>query len=466
MMIALRLQLIVYLCALLILGISSFLYKAYDYQEFIYNQLNQVMEIQLNIDNLRSQLWLYQEYSDELSLKVLNNRQANLARQLQISVGWDEKQQRLLNNLNRLNTNTRVLVNTQLPTQTALNRSTKLNSIDAVKGNASFSGSDYIVLEEAQTASNNTSVNTKASLLEARYNMIIQEMTEDVFTLHHISIQRAKYIQRNLIYVTGICLFFMTLLITVFSYLTLRRFRDAIHSLVTGVKILAKGDLNSKIEVNNQDEFSCLAQDFNEMKASLKGMTIKKEELKREVEKQTLILTEQQIKLKFLAEHDELTGIFNRRALIKQVDTAIARAIRSNSQAALLFLDLNNFKTINDTLGHGIGDKVIMTIAKRLHNNLRNTDIVGRLGGDEFVVWLDVIAHRQDVINKINQLQALISEPITVEEHELIVGASFGVSLLPTDGNASGLLLRAADTAMYHAKVHSKTDYYFFEDLE
>jgi diguanylate cyclase (GGDEF)-like protein len=466
MMIALRLQLIVYLCALLILGISTFVYKAFDYQKFIYNQLNQVMEIQLNIDNLRSQLWLYQEYSDELSLKVLNNRQANLARQLQIPMGWDDKQQRLLNNLNRLNTNTRVLINTQLPTDTALNRSTKFSSNKAVRGNARFNEPEFIVLEDAQAASNNETLNTKASLLEARYNMITQEMSEDVFTLHHMSIQRAKYIQRNLIYVTGVCLLLMTLLVTVFSYLTLRRFRSAIHSLVTGVKVLAKGDLNSKIEVNNQDEFSCLAQDFNAMKASLKGMTIKKDELKREVEKQTQILTEQQIKLKFLAEHDELTGIFNRRALIKQIDIAIARAIRANSQAALLFLDLNNFKTINDTLGHGVGDRVIMAIAKRLHDNLRNTDIVGRLGGDEFVVWLDVIAHRQDVINKINQLQALISEPITVEEHELIVGASFGVSLLPTDGNASGLLLRAADTAMYHAKVNLKTDYYFFEDME
>jgi diguanylate cyclase (GGDEF)-like protein len=469
MMIALRLQLIVYLCALLILGISSFLYKAYDYQEFIYNQLNQVMEIQLNIDNLRSQLWLYQEYSDELSLKVLNNRQANLARQLQIPMGWDEKQQRFINNLNRLNTNTRVLINTQLPTGSALNRSTKLSSNKAVRGNTRFTESEYseyIAQEDAQAASNNKAFNTKASLLEARYNMITQEMSEDVFTLHHMSIQRAKYIQRNLIYVTGICLLLMTLLVTVFSYLTLKRFRTAIHSLVTGVKMLATGDLNSKIEVNNQDEFSCLAQDFNEMKASLKGMTIKKEELKREVEKQTKILTEQQIKLKFLAEHDELTGIFNRRALIKQIDVAIARAIRSNSQAALLFLDLNNFKAINDTLGHSVGDKVIMTVAKRLHDNLRNTDIVGRLGGDEFVVWLDVIAHRQDVINKINQLQALIGEPIMLDEHQLIIRASFGISLLPTDGNVSDLLLRAADTAMYHAKVHSKTGYYFFEDME
>jgi diguanylate cyclase (GGDEF)-like protein len=465
MMIALRLQLIVYLCALLILGIGTSLYKAYSYQEFVYNQLNQVMEIQLNIDNLRSQLWLYLEYSDELSLKVLNSRQASLARQLQIPMGWDEKQQRLLNNLNRLNTNTRVLINTQRPGETSLNRTTKLSSNKAVRGHTRFSEPEPIVLEDAQ-ASNNKTFNTKASLLEARYNMITQEMSEDVFSLHYMSIQRAKHIKRNLIYVTGVCLLLMTLLVTVFSYLTLRRFRTAIHSLVTGVKMLATGDLNSKIEVNNQDEFSCLAQDFNEMKASLKGMTIKKEELKREVAKQTKILTEQQIKLKFLAEHDELTGIFNRRALIKQIDVAIARAIRSNSQAALLFLDLNNFKAINDTLGHSVGDKVIMTVAKRLHDNLRNTDIVGRLGGDEFVVWLDVIAHRQDVINKINQLQALISEPIIVDEHELIIRASFGISLLPTDGNVSDLLLRAADTAMYHAKVHSKTGYYFFEDME
>ncbi|MBB1269034.1 diguanylate cyclase domain-containing protein [Shewanella sp. SR44-3] len=466
MMISLRLQLTVYLCALIIFGIGSSLYKAYSYQEFIYNQLDQVMRIQLNIDNLRSQLWIYQEYSDELSLKVLNSRQANLARELQAPMDWDSKQKRLLNNLNRLNTNTRALINTQLPV-TAATSTPPLLAASAVntpppmldKSAVAQSMSGGVTLKKEVLA-------TTASLLQARYNMIIQEMTEDVFTLHHMSIQRAKHIQRNLIYVTGVCLLLLTLLVTIFSYLTLGRFKSAIHSLVTGVKLLAKGDLNSKIEVNNQDEFSCLAQDFNDMKASLKGMTIKKEELKREVEKQTGILTEQKLKLKFLAEHDELTGIFNRRALIKQVDIAIARAIRSHSQAALLFIDLNDFKIINDTLGHAVGDKVIMTIAKRIHNSLRNTDIVGRLGGDEFVIWLDVITQRQDVVNKILQLKALISEPITVEEHQLTVGASFGVSLLPTDGNTSGLLLRAADTAMYHAKEHSKTGYHFFEDME
>jgi diguanylate cyclase (GGDEF)-like protein len=198
----------------------------------------------------------------------------------------------------------------------------------------------------------------------------------------------------------------------------------------------------------------------------LQGMTIKKEELIREVSNQTKILTEQQVKLKFLAEHDELTGIFNRRALLRQIDIAIARANRSQTHAALLFIDLNGFKSINDTLGHDIGDKVITVIANRLHDSLRNTDIVGRLGGDEFIVWLDIIEDKQFVIQKIEQLSALIMSPIDIGEHKLSVGASIGVSLLFTDGNTSELLIKTADVAMYHAKEHSDKSYYFFSDIE
>jgi diguanylate cyclase (GGDEF)-like protein len=473
MMISTRLKLTVYLCLWLMFGISVSLYKAYDYQEFIYTQLYQVMKIQLSVDNLRSQLWVYQEYTDDLSLNELNRRQAELARNLSTPMDWNIKQKRLLGNLNRLNTNTRAFINTQLPFSRQKD--------DAESNNIK----NMIVTNEAteNLASNNVDPTNSAGdskslphvnilyeptykLLQAKYSMIIQEMTEDVFSLHQMTIKRAKTIQFNLILVSGIILLLLSLLVTGFSHWTLKRFKGAIKSLTSGVKKLAKGDMHSKVVIKQRDEFTALAKEFNSMKECLQGMTIKKEELTREVGKQTKILTEQQVKLKFLAEHDELTGIFNRRALLKQIDIAIARANRSQTHAALLFIDLNGFKMINDTLGHDVGDQVITVIAKRLHDSLRNTDIVGRLGGDEFIVWLDVIEDKQFVIQKIKQLSALVMSPIDLAGHKLTVGASIGVSLLFTDGNTSELLIKTADVAMYQAKEHSETNYYFFSDIQ
>jgi diguanylate cyclase (GGDEF)-like protein len=470
MMISTRLKLTVYLCIWLMLGISVSLYKAYDYQQFIYTQLYQVMKIQLSVDNLRSQLWVYQEYTDDLSLNVLNRRQAELARNLSTPMDWNIKQKRLLDNLNRLNTNTRAFINTQLPFSPQQDDAAANNIMvkDESTVNQQSNNADLISSTgDSKSLPHGARLYEPTyKLLQAKYSTIIQEMTEDVFSLHQMTINRAKTIQFNLILVSGIILLLLSLLVTGFSHWTLKRFKDAIKSLTRGVKKLAEGDMHSKVVIKQRDEFTDLAKEFNSMKECLQGMTIKKEELIREVSKQTKILTEQQVKLKFLAEHDELTGIFNRRALLKQIDIAIARANRSQTHAALLFIDLNGFKRINDTLGHDIGDKVITVIANRLHDSLRSTDIVGRLGGDEFIVWLDIIEDKQFVIQKLEQLSALIMSPIDIGEHKLSVGASIGVSLLFTDGNTSELLIKTADVAMYQAKEQSDKSYYFFSDIQ
>jgi diguanylate cyclase (GGDEF)-like protein len=470
MMISTRLKLTVYLCIWLMLGICVSFYKAYDYQQFIYTQLYQVMKIQLSVDNLRSQLWVYQEYTDDLSLNELNRRQAELARNLSTPMDWNIKQKRLLDNLNRLNTNTRAFINTQLPFSPQQDDAAPNNIVlkDESTENQQSNNADLISSTRDSKSLPHEALLYEPTykLLQAKYSTIIQEMTEDVFSLHQMTIKRAKTIQFNLILVSGVILLLLALLVTGFSHWTLKRFKEAIKSLTGGVKKLAEGDMHSKIVIKQRDEFANLAKEFNSMKECLQGITIKKEELIREVSNQTKILTEQQVKLKFLAEHDELTGIFNRRALLRQIDIAIARANRSQTHAALLFIDLNGFKSINDTLGHDIGDKVITVIANRLHDSLRNTDIVGRLGGDEFIVWLDIIEDKQFVIQKIEQLSALIMSPIDIGEHKLSVGASIGVSLLFTDGNTSELLIKTADVAMYHAKEHSDKSYYFFSDIE
>ncbi|MGI2169691.1 diguanylate cyclase domain-containing protein [Shewanella sp. MF05960] len=432
MMLSKRLKWTAILCSILTLIVGLSLIQVHNYQQKIYRQLNYSMKLQLSIDSLRSQLWLYQEYSDKQGLIELNNRQAELAAELSQDIDWDVQQKIIIQNINRLNTNVRVLINTQ-----NTHHSKQLD--DAVNP-------------------------TAERLFKTKYSMIIEEMTEEMFSLHQLSIKQAKIKQQSLLWMVGAILLLLTTLITAWSFMTLIRFRNGLYSLNQGMEALASGDLTSRIVFSDDDELSALAGNFNNMKHSLTQITVKKDSLKQEVDRQTHKLIEQQDRLIFLAEHDELTGIYNRRAFIKKIDSAIARDLRSDDQAALLFIDLNKFKQINDTLGHSVGDEVIVTLAQRLMSNLRTTDIVGRLGGDEFVVWLDLIAEPIDIDQKLTQLLNLIKQPINIGPHTLEVGASIGVSVLPKHGLSSRELISAADTAMYQAKADNSIEYCYYAD--
>ena len=431
MMLSKRLKLTAILCSLLTLIVGLSLIQVHQYQKKIYHQLNYSMKLQISIDSLRSQLWLYQEYTDDQGLSELNHRQAVLAQNLSQKINWDTQQKLIIANLNRLNTNIRTLINTQ-------------NNFHNKQVNIS-------------------STLTAERLFKAKYSMIIEEMTEEMFHLHQLSIKQASQTQQSLLLMIGVILLLLAILVTTWSFMTLIRFKKGLSSLNKGMEALAAGDLTSLINVQDTDELSALADKFNKMKYSLAQITIKKEQLKREVNNQTRKLVEQQDKLIFLAEHDDLTGIYNRRAFIKKIDTAIARDLRADNQAALLFIDLNKFKQINDTLGHYVGDEVIVTVANRLISKLRATDIVGRLGGDEFIVWLDIITDQTHIENKIQQLLNTIKYPIIIGEHTLQVGASIGISMLPKNGLNSRELISAADTAMYQAKADHNIEFCFYQ---
>lgn len=430
MMLSKRLKLTATLCSILTFVVGLSLVQVHNYQQQIYRQLNYSMKLQLIIDSLRSQLWLYQEYTDEQGLTELNNRQAELAAALSQNIDWDQQQKLIIQNINRLNTNVRTLINTQ----------NNYHNPQAVQP---------ITLAAER-------------LFKAKYSMVIEEMTEEMFRLHQFSVTQAKTKQQTLLWLVGVILLILAILVTAWSFMTLTRFKKGLASLNSGMEALASGDLTSRIVFNDADELSALAHNFNLMKQSLTQITVKKDSLKQEVDRQTYKLIEQQERLIFLAEHDELTGIFNRRAFIKKIDNAIARDLRSDDQAALLFIDLNKFKQINDTLGHSIGDEVIVTIAQRLIKSLRSTDIAGRLGGDEFVVWLDLITEPINIDQKIEQLLNTIKKPIKIADHTLEVGASIGISILPKNGLSSRELISAADTAMYQAKAANHLDYCYY----
>jgi diguanylate cyclase (GGDEF)-like protein/PAS domain S-box-containing protein len=163
------------------------------------------------------------------------------------------------------------------------------------------------------------------------------------------------------------------------------------------------------------------------------------------------------------AEHDFLTGLPNRRRLNDRVGQAIALAPRHKKKVALLFLDLDGFKHINDSLGHPIGDKLLRSIGKRLLECVRGSDTVSRQGGDEFVVLLSEVAHAEDAAITARRMLLAVAEPHSIDQHELHVTASIGVSISPDDGQDAETLIKNADTAMYQAKQNGRQRYQFFE---
>ena len=163
-----------------------------------------------------------------------------------------------------------------------------------------------------------------------------------------------------------------------------------------------------------------------------------------------------------MASHDVLTGLPNRALLHDRMQQAIAFAHRNRRRVAILFVDLDFFKSINDTLGHHIGDQVLKTAAMRLQQCLREGDSVARLGGDEFVLILPLVDDSSDVARVARKALAILAQPFRVEGNELHLSGSIGISVYPDDGLAFDSLLRAADTAMYHAKKMGRGRYQFF----
>jgi diguanylate cyclase (GGDEF)-like protein/PAS domain S-box-containing protein len=163
------------------------------------------------------------------------------------------------------------------------------------------------------------------------------------------------------------------------------------------------------------------------------------------------------------AEHDFLTGLPNRLLLRDRISQAIALAQRHGNRVAVLFLDLDGFKHINDSLGHSTGDKLLQSIAKRLVECVRGADTVSRQGGDEFVVLLSDVAHADDAAITARRMLKAVEETHCVDQRDLHVTASIGVSVYPDDGLDAESLIQNADTAMYQAKENGRTSYEFFK---
>ena len=168
--------------------------------------------------------------------------------------------------------------------------------------------------------------------------------------------------------------------------------------------------------------------------------------------------------LRYLADFDSLTDLPNRRLLRDRTIQAIARTRQTGNRVVLMVIDLDRFKNINDSLGHGSGDAVLKIIARRLVDQARDSDTVSRLGGDEFVILLPDLDEQTDLSSLVSSYLQVIAEPLQVESHSMVTTASIGLALYPGDGEDFETLLKNGDTALHHAKSRGRNTFQFFTE--
>ncbi|MCA3568041.1 EAL domain-containing protein, partial [Bradyrhizobium sp.] len=168
-------------------------------------------------------------------------------------------------------------------------------------------------------------------------------------------------------------------------------------------------------------------------------------------------------RLAFMAQHDSLTGLPNRNLLRQQMDEMLQHTRRSTDKVAVLMLGLDNFKAVNETLGHGIGDKLLRAVAKRLRSTLREEDALARLNSDEFTIVQGGVMRPEDAVLLARRILDAISEPYLLEGHSVVIGASIGIAMSPGDGEDSEKLLKSADMALSRAKSDFRGTFSFFE---
>jgi diguanylate cyclase (GGDEF)-like protein len=226
-----------------------------------------------------------------------------------------------------------------------------------------------------------------------------------------------------------------------------------ITQLRDAARELGRGNFQAPIDIDRKDELGELAESFREMGRNLRRS---------------------RDQIQYIAYHDGLTGLPNRAMTVDLLERAVRHAQRTESELALLFLDIDDFKRVNDTLGHNGGDELLRQISGRLASALRASDwlgrgsdeelqeIIGRIGGDEFIVILPNLKSEEGALTVAERVRAMIAEPFHIFGHEFHVTSSLGVSLYPRDASTVEELTQHADHAMYYTKAHGKNSYQLY----
>jgi diguanylate cyclase (GGDEF)-like protein len=217
---------------------------------------------------------------------------------------------------------------------------------------------------------------------------------------------------------------------------------EPIRRLIAASREVGRGRYTA-VEVKSTDELGQLAQAFNAMAAEVK---------------------EEQAKLHRQANFDSLTGLPNRMMAFDRINLEIHRARRSGQRFAVLFIDLDNFKNVNDTLGHAVGDELLIAIGARLQSSLREADTVARLGGDEFLILVPDVVSEIEVEKIADRLLQAVSEPRELQGRKVVIHSSLGIALYPENGETVEVLMANADNAMYQAKAAQEGSALFFTE--
>ena len=252
--------------------------------------------------------------------------------------------------------------------------------------------------------------------------------------LEHVLAKADQLGQTIVLIVSGVGIVGILLAVAMARYVI-----DPINKLNNTVQHFSVNQDIGALPVHRKDELGQLARSFLVMHNQIKQQFAQLQQSHKEMED--------------LARHDALTNLPNRRLFLERLEDAIARAKRSQQPLALLFIDLDKFKDINDRFGHEAGDAVLKSVADRLNANVRETDTVARLGGDEFVVLLEHLTNTEKVAEIASKLCRSVHAPLPYGDQLLTIGMSVGVGMYPQDGDTLDQLINSADRAMYQAKA-------------
>jgi diguanylate cyclase (GGDEF)-like protein len=268
--------------------------------------------------------------------------------------------------------------------------------------------------------------------------------------------QQRTYYRDILFYVIAFSIFLATFLSTTAQ----RIITQPLNLMVHHVREFSHSkDYKKRLDLKLNDELGTLAHGFNHM---INVVEEREQALKNQSNNLQEIVDERTEQLYQKAHYDSLTMLPNRYLLSDRLEHAISSAKRNKDGLAVLFMDLDRFKIINDSLGHDVGDELLRAVAKRLQNISRDVDTVARLGGDEFIYFAENIARPESAGRIAQKIHQAFEAPFTLNKHVLHVSTSVGVSMYPSDGTESSQLLKNADVSMYHAKAQGPGQYHFY----
>ncbi|MCO4786041.1 MAG: EAL domain-containing protein, partial [Marinomonas atlantica] len=254
---------------------------------------------------------------------------------------------------------------------------------------------------------------------------------------------------RGWIFMTGF--FSLVIGIGLILFMVRHHITKPLNQLKQSFKEIETNNFDAPINLNRTDEWDVIENAFNRMASRLK--------------KTYRDLENERSKLHELAHQDPLTGLANRLLIYKSIDTAISEAKRSHQHFALLYLDIDHFKTVNDSMGHSAGDVLLQEVSQRLSNLVEPSDMVSRLGGDEFMILVHSTQNITEAAMLAEAVNEVLRKPFIIEQETLFVGSSVGVCLYPEHGGSAETLVRNADTAMYHAKRGGRDSHCIYKDV-